>query len=205
MADFKRVDDNEYVVIENMCAHSVVYISYDHQRRAFAPGQPMTVPAKELRQLYFSRGGRVLLQNYLRVKNRSLAKELGVSDDSWENEYQWEISDIDKLLTSGSLDELLDALDFAPEGIIEGIVDRAVALKIADNNKREAIYKATGRNISKMISNMEYLAPANNVQEKKERRVSKGQDDAPKQTRRRVRKTSLAEDYAAEENNPTEE
>lgn len=57
----------------------------------------------------------------------------------------------------GSLDELADALDYAPRGIQDTLFSRAVELKIPDMNKRNYIHKQTGRDITKMITYAEYL------------------------------------------------
>jgi hypothetical protein len=55
-------------------------------------------------------------------------------------------------LLEGTLDELLDALDFGPTGIKELIVSRAVALDLPDVHKREAIQEKTGANITNIIT-----------------------------------------------------
>lgn len=47
---------------------------------------------------------------------------------------------------------LHDALDFAPLGIVELIVARAVKLQVPDVNKRNLIQEVTGKNIDRMIA-----------------------------------------------------
>ena len=65
--------------------------------------------------------------------------------------YTWTAKDVDKCLLYGSLDELLDALDYGPEGIKDTLAQRAVELKINDVSKRKAIQEKTGKNITSMI------------------------------------------------------
>ena len=52
---------------------------------------------------------------------------------------------------NGSLDALKDALEFGPEGIKQLIIDRAVELRLPDNNKLVAIQEFTGRDVGRMI------------------------------------------------------
>ena len=42
-------------------------------------------------------------------------------------------------------------MEFGPEGIKQLIIDRAVELRIPDNNKLAAIHEFTGRDVSNMI------------------------------------------------------
>ena len=52
---------------------------------------------------------------------------------------------------TGSLDALLDCLDFAPTGVIELVKSLAVSLEINDISKRNAILEKTGFNVTKAI------------------------------------------------------
>jgi hypothetical protein len=52
---------------------------------------------------------------------------------------------------NGSLDELLDCLDFAPVGVLGLIKDYAVKLEINDLSKREAIQNKLGLNVTAAI------------------------------------------------------
>lgn len=88
------------------------------------------------------------MQNYLQVEE-AIAKDLEVKV---EPEYNMSEADVEKMLVSGTLDELLDALDFAPEGVKDIIKTKAVSLPLQDMAKREAIQKATGFNVSAAIA-----------------------------------------------------
>ena len=52
--------------------------------------------------------------------------------------------DIKKLLLTGSLDEFLDCLDFAPPGVIDLIKKMSVSLPLGDMSKRMALKNKTG-------------------------------------------------------------
>lgn len=118
--------------------------------RSFEPKEKKMITMGELRKLSFKAGGPAILKGYLVVKNEEAIKELlgGV-----EPEYFYTEDEVIALLTSGSLDQLMDALDFAPIGVVEMIKDFAVAMEINDMSKRQAIIAATGFNVNAAIEN----------------------------------------------------
>ena len=65
----------------------------------------------------------------------------------------------------------MDALDFAPAGIKQAIVDKAVALEIPDMTRREAIEKAMHVNISRMIENKKVMGKEESSVPAQRRRV----------------------------------
>ena len=173
------IADNELIKVQNLTDHSVVYYAYTGQRRFFEGQQVLPIPAGELRQLNYTKGGRVLIQDYLAVKNTELAIELGVEEP--EAEYSWTLDDVDNLLLEGSTDALEDALEFGPAGIVDSIVDRAVILRIDDMNKRRIIEQYTSFNIDNMIKMVEESETAI---ENEEGMVQKIGESAPKRKRR---------------------
>ena len=50
-----------------------------------------------------------------------------------------------------SLDQLLDCLDYAPEGVISLVKNMAVDMKLNDVSKRDAIKDKTGFDVSKKV------------------------------------------------------
>lgn len=146
------VDDSVIVPVTNMVSHTVALQLSNGLFRRFAPNATMNIAAGELRQASYNHGNLIIFQNFLRVGNKDLAEEFGIDSDE-VIEYNWSTNDIIKCLQEGSLEELLDALDFAPEGIVQEIVDKAVELEISDERKRKAIKDKTGADISVMISN----------------------------------------------------
>ena len=147
------IQDDKLIPVQNLTASVVSYIVPETNYARHFAGQQLRkdITAGELRALYASKGGRVLLEDYLSIKNRELAEEFNISTDSFEHEYSWTQKDVDEVLQHGSLDALKDALEFGPEGVKQLIVDRAVALHLPDNNKLAVIQEFTGRDVSNMI------------------------------------------------------
>ena len=209
------IDDNTLIEVQNLADHAVVYISYEGRRRKFNKGQKMKLPAGELRQLIYTRGGEVLIKDYLSIRNRELAEELGVDMENYDEEYSWTQEDVDKALEEDDIDVLADALDFAPRGIIDLIISRAIELNLRDFQKRELIKHATGKDITALIEMAKQTNAAiskedgaiNNNETKTRRRAKNAApaaEDAPKKTRRSSKAkvaeatTETAEETAAE-------
>lgn len=168
------VENTDMIKVRNFTDQRIVYLIPEMNcRRDFSGFETKEVPAEELRALWFKSGGKNILTNYLGVDNQELAEEFEITEDEFTHEYSWTNKDIDRVLTSGSIDELADALDYAPIGIIETLVSRAVALRIPDMNKRKLIKEMTNKDITKMITYTEFL----------EEDIS---EEAPVQRRRRT-------------------
>lgn len=147
-----KLTDDTLVSIRNMVNHKVVYVLPDWNRKVvFEPFQERKIPAGELRALHYTTGGYNLLHNYLCVENTDLKAEFEIPKD--QIEYDWKLNDIKYLLLNNNslIESLQDALDFAPEGIREMIIDYAVIWKIPDSNKRKVISQMTGIDIDKQI------------------------------------------------------
>ena len=152
------LQDTDRVTVRNFTDQRVVYVIPEKNiRREFMGFESKVVEVGELRELWYKSGGAKLLQDYLGVDNKELAKEFDITDDLFNHEYSWTQEDIDRVLTSGSEDELADALDYAPRGIVETLVDRAVALRIPNMNKRKLIKEMTDKDVSKKIAYSEML------------------------------------------------
>lgn len=178
--------NEKYVRVKNLTDNPVVYlIPEDNLRRVYGPYEEKNIKEDELQKLFYQPGGAMLLQEFLQVQDKDLAEEFGVDAEVFEHEYSWDKDKVDSVLLKENIDVLHDALDFAPEGIIDLIVERAVALDIADINKRELIKKYTGRDVNQMIATKQQLNAAVGTQEK----------EAPK--RRRVTENKSAADNAS--------
>lgn len=152
--EVELISDDTLVPIRTIGIHDTGYIlSSSGRSRRLTPGYAIRVPAKEIRELFFSPGGAVLIQNFIHVGNKDLAMECGVSEDSYDHEYSWEEKDIEECLNHEDINVLLDALDFAPYGVIEWLKDKAIELEISDNTKIQAISKKTGVDIAAAIKN----------------------------------------------------
>ena len=166
------IADSTQVKVRNMVDYNVGYkIEEDNIRRQFSPHEVKTVTAGELRKLDYTRGGHVLLTSYLAVQNKSLAQEFGVDEDSYANEYNWDAAKVDQVLLSEPVEVLQDAMDFAPEGILQLIKDRAIALRLDSMDKRKVISDAMKIDLNGMI---ELAVKAESTETK----------SAPKKTRR---------------------
>lgn len=193
------VTDATTVKVKNLVDYGVGYrIDEDNVRRQFAPFEIKTLKAGELRKLNYSRGGHILLTHYLSVMNRDLAHEFGIDDDSYDNEYNWDVAKVDKVLLSQPIEVLQDALDFAPRGILELIKDRAIALKIDSMDKRHAISKALDIDLNGMINiqQMQEEADAEVAGEPKpktRRAASTNSSSSTETKKRRTSKTATTE------------
>ena len=158
------INADKIIKLTNRDTGSVGYsIPEMHINRTFHKHQSQSVTFKELQQLWWQPGGEYLLTHYLKIEDaEAVAELLG----SVEPEYNYTDEQIKDLLLNGSLDEVKDFLDFAPEGGIDIMKDLAVKLKINDLSKREAIQESTGFNVSMAIKINKETAEAANENEK---------------------------------------
>ena len=182
------VPDDTMVKLVNMMDSPTGYKLMNGTFRRFAPRASMSVTAGEVREVSNMPGTITLFQNYLRVDNKDLATELGVSDDSFEHEYSWGKDEIVGALTTEPIEVLLDALDYAPDAIKESLVDFAVELEIPDVNRRKAIKDATGKDVTKMIEIKNAYKDDSQKEDDKptERRATQKQAPAKKSSGRRA-------------------
>ena len=116
--------------------------------RHFSPNETKELTMDELRKLSYVPGGRYIIENCLIIHNEEAVREI-LTDV--EPEYFYTEAEIKQLLQQGSLDQLLDCLDYAPEGVISLVKNMAVDMKLNDVSKRDAIKDKTGFDVSKAI------------------------------------------------------
>lgn len=124
-------------------------------RRQFAARETKEIPYNELVALSYLPGGQKMLSSYLVIRDEDVVSEiLG----NVEPEYYYSEDDVKRIMLNGSLEEFLDCLDFAPNGVLDMIKDLAVSLPLNDVAKREAILDKLSFNVSKAIEiqNMKY-------------------------------------------------
>lgn len=139
--------------VKNRSSSVVVYrIPESNLRREFAPGETKRIPFGELEKLTYQQGGREMLEQFLQIVDEVVTTDLNVHRDV---EYNMSESQIRDLLVSGSLDAFLDALDFAPIGVIDLIKTMAVRLPLTDLNKRKALKEKTGFDVDKALVHIE--------------------------------------------------
>ena len=139
----------ELVTVENRTAGKIVYQIPDrHIRRELAPRQVIKVPKEEVEALSYTAGGLDLIRNHLLVKDEQVLDNLNIHR---EPEYYMNADNVVKLIKQGSLDEFKDALDFAPDGVVDMIKDLSVQLPLNDYSKRQALREMTGFDVDAAI------------------------------------------------------
>lgn len=165
--------------VKNRSSSVVVYrIPESNLRREFAPGETKRIPFGELEKLTYQQGGREMLEQFLQIVDEVVTTDLNVHR---EVEYNMSESQIKDLLISGSLDAFLDALDFAPIGVIDLIKTMAVKLPLTDLNKRKALKEKTGFDVDKALTHIE------------EEKAEEGEHITPNAPERRVKPATTKE------------
>lgn len=165
------MESSKILKVKNRSASLAVYsIPEINVRREFAPGETKNITYGELEKLSYQPGGRAIMQNFLQIIDPEATGDLGINR---EPEYDLSEQQIVDLITKGSLDAFLDCLDFAPVGVIDLIKKFSISLPLNDIDKRDALKKKTGFDVTVALANMQKEkedigAPA---VENKERRV----------------------------------
>lgn len=146
------MDNNQMFNVKNRSASMAVYtIPEDNIRREFMPGETKIISFGELMKLTYQPGGREIMANFLQIEAVEATEVLGIKR---EPEYDMSEEQIIDLIQNGSYDAFLDALDFAPIGVIDLIKTFAVKLPMNDSKKREALKNKTGFDVSKALANI---------------------------------------------------
>lgn len=167
----------DLVVVENRAAGKIVYRIPDRGiRRELAPRQAIRVPKEEIEALSYTEGGLDLIRNHLLVKDEQILDDLNIHR---EPEYYMNADNVAKLIKEGSLNEFKDALDFAPDGVVDMIKDLSVQIPLNDFSKRQALKEMTGFDVDAAIAH------------DRENRAADGDEAvaAPAQKTRRVQTT----------------
>lgn len=156
------MDKNTMYNVKNRSSGMIVYnVPEDNIRREFMPGETKRISYGELEKLSFQSGGRTLINDYLLITNIEAIKDLNLKT---EPEYFFNEEQIATLITTGSLDEFLDCLDFAPEGVIDILKNLSVKIPLQDYNKRKALTEKTGFDVDAAIRHIEEeKADQNNI------------------------------------------
>lgn len=179
---------NRKVMVKNRSTSVVVLtVPNRHIRVELQPGQVLsTLTFSDLEEFSYQPGGDAILREYLQLAEIE-TKQLGLGEP--QPEYFYSEADIQKLLKEGSLDEFLDCLDFAPEGVIDLIKRFSVSLPLTDTRKLESLKEKTGFDAAAAIENVkkEQAEVGGATEETPTRRVVKA-DSNPSQPTRRVTK-----------------
>ena len=137
-----------YKVLNRSSSQVIYNIPELSIRREFAPGETKNISYEELEKLYYVSGGANLMANYLLVQDAEVLEKL---DMKIEPEYNFTEKEVIDLIKNKSLNAFLDALDFAPVGVIDMIKDLSVKLPLTDYEKQKALKEKTGFDVNKAI------------------------------------------------------
>lgn len=116
--------------------------------RDFQPGEKKKISFEELQGLNYQPGGHALIKEYLLIEDPAATEEfIGHT----EPEYNMTAADVKELILHGSLDEWLDCLDFAPDGVIDLVKELSIELPLTDTRKMNAFKEKTGADLAKII------------------------------------------------------
>lgn len=143
------LQNTDKIIVENRSNAVCCYrVPESNIIRRFVANERKEITMGELRAAVQIPGTRALIKDDLIIHSKEAVDELLPEA---EPEYFYSTKDVEFLLVRGSLDQLKDALDFAPEGVITLIKDQAVKLELNDMSKREAILKQTNFDVTKAI------------------------------------------------------
>ena len=168
---------NKVYTVKNRSASMVVYnLPEIGVRREFMPSEiKKNISYDELEKLSYQSGGRELIANFLQILDEQVLDNLGIAT---QPEYYMSEADIVNLMKTGSLDEFLDFLDFAPVGNMDLLKKLSVSVPLTDYDKRLALKDKTGFDVDTAIKNLE--AEKAEEKEGKEKAVSSGRRAQPK-------------------------
>lgn len=162
--------EEKIYTVENRSSSLVYYtVPEIHANRQFTPGEVKKIPHSELEALSYQPGGSALIQNYFKITE---VEGIKAFNGDPEPEYFLDAASVKKLILEGTLDEFLDCLDFAPEGVIDMIKTQSVKLPMTDTRKAEALKEKTGFDVIKAIENNKADKAEEKPEEKKVRRTT---------------------------------
>ena len=144
----ERVTTTKFIPITNRDNGGVTCVLSNGRTISFNKGETRKVAFDDLLELNSSDGGKKLLTEYLIIKDK---EALAALEFNTEPEYYYTEKEIRKLLQEGTLDQLEDCLNFAPEGVIDILKDVALEIELPDTRKRKLIAKKTGYNIDNIL------------------------------------------------------
>ena len=133
-------ENKKMVKVTNRSGGIVVYnVPELNIRRQFSPREMKVVTYDELVQLSYQEGGRALIYHYLLLEDADVLHE--VTNCQEEPEYWLTAEMIPGWLNTCSLEQFVDALNFAPQGVKELIKDYSVSLPLNDVQKRRKVFE----------------------------------------------------------------
>ena len=143
---------NDICNVKNRSGSHVVYnIPEIGVRRSFAPGEVKKISFEELEKLTYQAGGMEIITRFLQVQDNAVLNNFNMKV---EPEYHLDEKQIAQIIAHGSLDEFLDTLDFAPDGVIDLIKRMAIQMPMTDYNKMKALKEKTGLDVEAALKNI---------------------------------------------------
>lgn len=186
----ETVSKINYVEVKNRNNGTTGYTLSNGVTRIFNLGETKKIDIEELREASVVPGGQYILENYLIINDKSALDFLNINP---EPEYFYTEKEIKELLESGSLEQLEDCLNFAPQGVLDILQKIAVDTKLPDMRKRRLIEEKTGFGIDNAIRVNEALASddgapaAESTQERKAQPIVS--EPVPERKYQRISKT----------------
>lgn len=187
------MNENKIFQVTNRSAGLVCYAipEIGVKNREFQPGETKKISYDELNHLTYVPGGIELLRSYLQVHDEERAELIGQT----EPEYNMSVSDVKELILHGTMDEWLDCLDFAPDGVIDLIRTLSIELPLTDTRKMEAFKQKKNIDIARAIQakreeEEELKAAQEQSDASKERRVAKAAEPEKKPAAPAERRTT---------------
>ena len=186
------INEKAIYSVKNRSASTVIYSipEMNNLRREFRPGEIKSVTGSELIQLSYRPGGRRIIENYLLINNEEVLDGLNMEV---EPEYKLDEAGVVKLLKDGSEDQLIDCLNFAPEGVKDLVKAVALAMPLNDLNKCKIIKDMLGYDVLFVRSTNEQIAKESGAEATpapaKKRRVASNSAETKQTTTTAKRKT----------------
>ena len=140
-----------YYKVKNRSGSVVTYRIPDlNIQRKFVPGETKVLSYEEITRLSYQQGGKELLAEFLQIDSTQVPQTIGINP---QPEYYMSEAQIVDLLKNGPLEQFLDCLDFAPEGVLELVKKFAVELPLSDYSKRQALKDKLGFDVDAAIAN----------------------------------------------------
>ena len=161
------------LLVTNRSSHVVGYPipEAEGRWRDFNPGETKKITFGEIEAACQKEGTKVLFCKYLLINSSEAVEE--VMNEKPEPEYFMTAEQVKSWMPTCTLDQFLDALDFAPEGVLSLIKKYAVELPLNDMNKCNAIKEKLKFDVLKAIElDKASKEDASKVEEKKERRAA---------------------------------
>ena len=186
------INEKAIYSVKNRSASTVIYSipEMNNLRRECRPGEIKSGTGSELIQLSYRPGGRRIIENYLLINNEEVLDGLNMEV---EPEYKLDEAGVVKLLKDGSEDQLIDCLNFAPEGVKDLVKAVALAMPLNDLNKCKIIKDMLGYDVLFVRSTNEQIAKESGAEAApapaKKRRVASTSAAAKQTTTTAKRKT----------------